>query len=291
MKIFNLIVASIISFNAYAEVPNTFTSGTKAKASEVNENFESIDNRVTALEDVPVEEVVAIAEGHNLASNYVAKTANIGDVVATISGTTYVLGAIPFREYKTGVIYKVIMPLKRYDCSRTVTTTDSSGSENIYNYQCADGQQYYYEQSLRVSHHKFIYDNVYKFNISGYSAFFAYSWGEQVSISLTNNKQDTRTSIDSSSEFDKYYYDRVVTPLIKVGSYSNDLGLNVQIKETLVYIYYGQPMREEFEKEASSEAGPDFTLGLTNDELNDHIDLTEANLRKDLYNYIRIEAL
>lgn len=44
------IASSIVTFNVFAAVPNTFTSGTAAIASEVNENFTSLDARITAIE-------------------------------------------------------------------------------------------------------------------------------------------------------------------------------------------------------------------------------------------------
>ncbi|GAL33479.1 hypothetical protein JCM19240_2175 [Vibrio maritimus] len=39
-----------IAVGAFAAVPNTFSAGSPALASEVNENFSQLDSRLTALE-------------------------------------------------------------------------------------------------------------------------------------------------------------------------------------------------------------------------------------------------
>ncbi len=42
-------IAVMASSSAFAEVPHTFSSGTAASASQVNENFQALDGRVTAM--------------------------------------------------------------------------------------------------------------------------------------------------------------------------------------------------------------------------------------------------
>lgn len=44
-------ISHVIAFGANAAVPNTFTAGQPALASEVNENFSSLDSRIESLED------------------------------------------------------------------------------------------------------------------------------------------------------------------------------------------------------------------------------------------------
>ena len=46
------IMSLIVASSAYADVPNTFVSGQPASAASVNENFSSLDSRVSALEAV-----------------------------------------------------------------------------------------------------------------------------------------------------------------------------------------------------------------------------------------------
>jgi hypothetical protein len=41
---------SLLSTTLWADVPNTFSAGQRARASEVNENFEDLDSRVSAME-------------------------------------------------------------------------------------------------------------------------------------------------------------------------------------------------------------------------------------------------
>ncbi|USD67655.1 hypothetical protein [Vibrio sp. SCSIO 43136] len=43
-------VGQALAFNTYAAVPHTFSSGTAAKASEVNANFTNLDERISSLE-------------------------------------------------------------------------------------------------------------------------------------------------------------------------------------------------------------------------------------------------
>lgn len=47
---FALVAALVMSKHAFAEVPNTFSAGTPAKASEVNENFEALDTRISEIQ-------------------------------------------------------------------------------------------------------------------------------------------------------------------------------------------------------------------------------------------------
>ncbi|OLQ90820.1 hypothetical protein BIY21_02065 [Vibrio ponticus] len=45
-------MSQLVTISAFAAVPNTFTSGTPALASEVNENFTDLDSRLAAIEEV-----------------------------------------------------------------------------------------------------------------------------------------------------------------------------------------------------------------------------------------------
>ena len=52
MKKISLLVVGFLLFGgsiAFAELPNTFSAGTPAKASEVNANFENLDTRIKSL--------------------------------------------------------------------------------------------------------------------------------------------------------------------------------------------------------------------------------------------------
>ena len=112
---------SLLSLPVHSDVPNTFTSGSPARAAEVNENFKSMDDRISELEASSVDiesiegristlEETSINCGdtpHNI--SYTAKAATVGSLV-TIGGQDFRIIRIPFVAFETGNHYAVTLP-------------------------------------------------------------------------------------------------------------------------------------------------------------------------------------
>lgn len=135
MKWASLVVATLVTHTASAQVPIRFSANTPAKASEVNLNFEALDSdiqsvkagldhatsRLTILENksdpnpsTPASPACASSDGwwskkHKV--TYAAKVAAVGQTL-TYGGTTYRMVALPFREFSTGNMYQIKLPIK-----------------------------------------------------------------------------------------------------------------------------------------------------------------------------------
>ncbi len=311
-----LTILSIAPISALADIPNTFTPNTKAKAAEVNENFQALDTRITTLEEevndntdsnaiesrfIAVEERLeateeksnGIFEAPHPLTPYTAKTADIGEVIDTIEGITYVLGALPFREYGSGVIYKVSLPMARYDCVRTESEiNDYNGDRYIDNFQCANESEYYYRKGFTVQH--VINDLRDDFSISGFPAYFATYWGERATISADSTEETLSSSRNRDVEPNERTSEKSITNELKLQSDLQGSYLYVLAGETRLLFQYSPSFldnRITHEEDTPQDAGPDFTAHLSEDELNDHHDQTVMNQYKNLYNYIRIEVL
>jgi len=98
-----LIAFSVVSFSVNAEIPHTFSAGSPAKASEVNENFEHFDIEMTRLET----EATTTYEGlqgdiEAVESDLATLETRVDDLVAAGSGDnagtgmTYSCGTDPY---------------------------------------------------------------------------------------------------------------------------------------------------------------------------------------------------
>jgi len=283
----------ILSKETFCEVPNKFFSGTKAKASEVNENFEYLDNRLVSLEkNIADMGYITYSQPHEL-DPYIKKNAKIGDIVAKIENTEYVLGALPFKEYKTGYLYKVFMPLARYECNRSESEiNDNNGYLYIDNYHCENGSKYYYEESFRVEHTLAPIKS--DFTISGFPAQFTKYWGEDARIALSSSNETINTEYNDTADPKERNYEKSITTNISVNCTQVANSLNVLVNETkLTFNYspiYGS-LSSSYKKILSTNSGPDFSLSIHNENLNNHMDQELMNQYKDLYNYIRIERM
>ena len=297
-KVVILVVMGMFSINSFGAVPNTFVSGTKAKASEVNENFQNLDSRVVLIERKvealgDANNTISVIEPHELAP-YTQKVANIGDIVATIEGIDYVLGALPFREYGTENLYRVIMPLAKYACVRTESEINSNnGYRYTSNYQCANGGEYYYEKGFTVEHYSSTMNSY--FTISGYPSFFSQYWGERATISASSSNSTVSSSSNTSVDPREYIYEKSITPFLSVSGYQYGNYLYVLVNETRLSFQYSP----EYQRLSSSyktgvlggSEGPDFSTSIEDENLNGHMDQDLMNQYKDLYNYIRIERM
>lgn len=328
------ILISSMALTALADIPNTFTSGAPARASEVNENFEGLDQRVSELESSEINEEVEIVnlrvtalentvedlatsgvsedieslsgriddlEGYLNYTNdsphtldaYTPKTANIGDIVGVIGDYTYVLGALPFREYRVGVIYKVLLPMKRYECVSSASRLSSSNN-SIYidNYQCANGGQYYYSSSFSISHNASTFND--DMSISGYPASFSQFSGEGSSIGIRSTSSRVSYSSNTDVEPKEHIDENETRTFLRVDSNQTISYLRTLVGDTVLRFSYSPPYYDNqvlHEEDTPANSGPDFSLHLDSTELNDHISLDLLNQYKDLYNYISIEAM
>jgi len=122
-----LVLAGLLSLAARAEVPFTFQSGTPAQASQVNQNFQSLDSRLSTAIGGFTQWVVAaidaddsavatatcpansVAMSANCNCDYVNGTRNLGVLIACqVAGNGGVAACLP-----EGVLYKSSLPLPR----------------------------------------------------------------------------------------------------------------------------------------------------------------------------------
>ncbi|MFL0809349.1 MAG: hypothetical protein K6L76_02940 [Agarilytica sp.] len=279
------LLSIILSGICAADIPYTFSPNTKARAAEVNENFESLDARVTTTEsslqdkasatdvnsrlsnmeaqinliDVNSESIESRIEGlenpeepdyypHEL-DGYSLKSAEIGEIIDTIEDRIFVLGAYPFREYGSGNIYRLVFPV------------------------IDEGTQY--KGAFRVQHHLQPWPAALTsgLTISGYPAHFAPRTGESTSFIL----------------------ERGSGPATQISSrWNGQITLNVHIGETWLTVTYATIdtsfVREEAQ-ELSHEDGPDYSDDIDTTILNDHYNTGLLNQYKNLFNYIQIEEM
>lgn len=124
LKSLSFTVAILLAFLSFAEagevaIPNTFTSGTPAKADEVNENFNAVkssvddnDSRITTLESFKP-----------IAMGYIGEGANLRNATPNVT--------ISFDENLEGYgAYVIQIDGVNYDSYRYVTTVTVIGDGN-----------------------------------------------------------------------------------------------------------------------------------------------------------------
>ena len=137
MKRFMSLVSILISSSVFADVPYTFTAGMPAKASEVNSNFETlnqnvnsalgkansntqsisdINSRVTSLEGAPTNTECEASTNPHGAISYSAKASTIGEQI-TAGGNNYRIIKVPFVEFSSGDQYTLQYPVMESDSS------------------------------------------------------------------------------------------------------------------------------------------------------------------------------
>ena len=159
-----LLLCSALSFSAFADIPHTFISGTPAKASDVNDNFEALDNRISEIVAVGDAAEIDLCEGvhssftappkRNLTYSYA--NSEPGDRV-TIKGIEYVVVKLPFVEIGTGDYYSVKLlspyPSNIYDYflieTRPVISDAQCQEVNISGYPATTNG--YFSRRLRIS--------------------------------------------------------------------------------------------------------------------------------------------
>lgn len=113
-----------------AEVPNKFTAGTPAKASEVNENFDYLEGEASSIKvdlnnlassSSAIEERVGDLENPSSQSNthsisYSYKPSSVGESIELLNGT-YKVVKIPMLEFGTGDKYSIkhLVKILNYD--------------------------------------------------------------------------------------------------------------------------------------------------------------------------------
>jgi len=112
-------LTSLLTY-AMANVPHTFNANTVAKASEVNDNFSSLDHRITALENNSASQSKSDSSSSTSYENcdksvflyhYQHIPSKIGDVI-TIGDAKYKIVAIPFEEFASKEHYYIKYPVK-----------------------------------------------------------------------------------------------------------------------------------------------------------------------------------
>lgn len=127
MKTLFTIIACLLASTAFAQtqVPNSFTAGEPARASDVNENFSSlasaidqIGSRVSSIENLnPASACSSSIEGlkspHSV--QYTPnQTAAVGSVL-DLDAQLFMQVRIPFIEYGTGSRYTIDVPVQTHD--------------------------------------------------------------------------------------------------------------------------------------------------------------------------------
>lgn len=157
MKTLNILIAgtllSLVNLHAIADVPNNFISGTKAKASEVNENFSYLDSKITSIE----ESIMQSSGGNNGQPTYTCPTKN-GDYPYTYDfidaplGSALYLGGVEYRTVKYAVndklgnTYHITMParvsIQTSPTSTSYVTLRPSAFDVESDYICEDGEAF-----------------------------------------------------------------------------------------------------------------------------------------------------
>lgn len=290
--VFPAILMLLFSGPAFAEVPNTFKSGTKAVASEVNENFSYLDKKLTEVADtvagmkhVPEKPVYEFPP-------YAQKHAEIGDTIATINEEVFVLGAVPFREYQTGNIYKVIMPMRRQDCNTTTSELREDGTLYIKKTSCKNGRLYYYTNQIQFRHTT--YSPKTNMTVSGFPAFFNDSSGEISSIQSTSTNERKNTQSNPSADPPEVTFTYVLQPVIGLFQHKNLPSLTIKVLDTQFTVsYFPDPNGEERGTAISlpENSGPDFSATIPPEKLNSALSIDMIKQYRNLYNYIRIERM
>jgi len=178
MKIANLIVFGLIGISStlFATVQNTFVAGTPAKASEVNDNFTNLDDRIKSLEKN------AIISNCTTSSKltYTHKSSNVGDLIS-IEGVDYRIVKIPLKAPRSEKVYHIKIPVKVYDTTNNSVFAYIGLGKNRSNY-LTDG-------------------NIY---ISGY----------QTGCLFINASRTSQAFINFNNEFEMKYTNTVNLPIL-----------------------------------------------------------------------------
>lgn len=137
MKHIISLASALISSSVFADIPYTFTTGTPAKASEVNANFEALNqdtalvlnkvnantesisnlsSRITSLETAPDDSGCTDSTNPHGAISYAAKSSSVGEQIA-IGGNNYRMIKVPFVEFSSGDQYSLEYPVMESDSS------------------------------------------------------------------------------------------------------------------------------------------------------------------------------
>ncbi|VAW89547.1 hypothetical protein MNBD_GAMMA18-490 [hydrothermal vent metagenome] len=106
-----------MSGQVLADMPYTFSSGSPARASEVNANFQSLDRRISELESQLGASCLA-ERPHTL--TYTLVEAGVGELVQ-INGVDYRMIKMAFKGFGTDLSYTVKMPMKINDDGSVLT--------------------------------------------------------------------------------------------------------------------------------------------------------------------------
>lgn len=167
MKKTAIIVGLLASQAATSEVPHTFNSGTPARASEVNQNFQSLDQRVHTLETEKVSQADLCSGDPSWAKRVASishspKDATIGQDIV-VGDHTYKIVKFPIVEFGTDEVYSISFP------ARVIEKTADPGS-------VADLYIVYWTERVDAS----VGQGCNQFAIDGFPAF---SYGEDVTRS------------------------------------------------------------------------------------------------------------
>lgn len=119
MKCIYMVASLLLTVsNVFAEIPHTFTANTPAKASEVNANFEYLDNKLSTSEQTQGDNCI---DNHiDLPYSYSRQEAPLGTVL-TVGETEYRLVKVLVTDTLTNEEYHVTYPV-----TRTLTREDNT---------------------------------------------------------------------------------------------------------------------------------------------------------------------
>lgn len=108
-----LFSCAILALNVSAEIPHTFKANTPAKASEVNENFKYLDEKIEDKKSIQAEPYKFECSDNHVDYPYVysRKEAPLGTLF-TISGIEYRLVKVKFTDPKTNDVYHMTYPVR-----------------------------------------------------------------------------------------------------------------------------------------------------------------------------------